>query len=141
MENSSKVYDALILGAGPAGLAAALALARVHRTATIFSSEQFRNDGITAMHTVPSRDHFHPAEFRAISKSQILERYSGIEFHDTVIVKASKIVIDGPDGYDGFKVVDHKGQEWTGRKMVIATGSKDIPPPIEGYAENWPHNM
>jgi gliotoxin/aspirochlorine biosynthesis thioredoxin reductase len=134
-----EIYDALILGAGPGGLASALALARVHRTAAVFSTEQFRNDGITAMHTVPSRDHFHPAEFRAISKSQILERYSGIEFHDTEIVKASKTVTAA--GYDGFQVVDHKGREWTGRKLVLATGSKDIFPPVEGYAENWPHNM
>ena len=52
---SGKLFDALIVGAGPAGRAAALALGPLYLTAIVLNSGHFRNANVTAMHTVPSQ--------------------------------------------------------------------------------------
>ncbi|KAM3541938.1 hypothetical protein ARSEF1564_005181 [Beauveria bassiana] len=66
--------DALIIGAGPAGLAAALALTHQLHTAVVFDSSLFRNACSTHMHTIPTGDHKDPAAFRGATRKEILER-------------------------------------------------------------------
>jgi gliotoxin/aspirochlorine biosynthesis thioredoxin reductase len=66
--SSAKLYDCLILGGGPAGLAVAQGLSRVHRTCVLFSDSKFRNEGIHASHNILPRDGIHPAEFRKIAR-------------------------------------------------------------------------
>ena len=136
---ASKVYDALILGAGPAGLSTALGLARIKRTALVLSHQNFRNDGIKAMHTVLSFDGAHPVEFRRIGREQIEKYGDGIEFAEGEAIKVRKA--DFEDKYQGFEVEEKGGKVWKGRKMVLAMGARDHFPDIEGYAENWPDNM
>ncbi|KAF2092851.1 FAD/NAD(P)-binding domain-containing protein [Rhizodiscina lignyota] len=138
---SSKVYDALIIGGGPAGLSSALALARVCRTTALFDSGEYRNQGAHAMHTFLSRDGISPEEFRAISRKQIEEKYSA----QVNLVKSKVVRIQNSEilpGYKGFVAVDSNNQTFVGRKLVLATGSEDVlPPHIEGYKENWPSNI
>src|SRR5205814_1840161 len=88
-----QVVDGLIIGAGPAGLAAGLAFARTHGTAIIFDSSSYRNEGIKHMHTVPSRDHSDPYDFRRISREQIESRYHTVWFENTTITHAAKKLI------------------------------------------------
>lgn len=135
-----KVVDTLIIGGGPAGLAAALTHARVLATAIVFDSSSYRNEGIKHMHSVPSRDHFDPYEFRRISREQITSRYSTIQFEQATITEAKPKVV-GPQSQQGFQLTDSTGKTYEGRKIVLATGSRDIFPDIEGYAENWPHHI
>ena len=134
-----KTYDALILGAGPAGLSSALGLARVKRTALVLSHQTFRNDGIKAMHTVLGFDGAHPADFRRTAIGQIKKYGNGIEFAQGEAVKMRKVLFE--DGYQGFEIEEAGGEMWRGRKMVIAMGVRDIFPDIQGYKENWPDNM
>lgn len=143
---ATKLYDALIVGGGPAGLAAALGLGRLRRSAIVFDSGAYRNAGITAMHTVPSRDGAHPDDFRAVARAQIEGKYTSVEFAapGREIVRAARCEVGagGEDGgYSGFEVADRDGGVWRGRKLVLATGSKDVLPSIDGYTENWPHHM
>jgi thioredoxin reductase len=134
------IVDGLIIGAGPAGLAAALAFARTRGTAIVFDSQSYRNEGIKHMHTVPSRDHSDPYEFRRISREQIESRYQTIWFEKKTITYAAKAII-GEDEYEGFQVKDSEGQTYEGRKLILATGSRDVLPDIPGYAENWPSHI
>ena len=134
-----KIYDALILGAGPAGLSAALGLARVKRTALVLSHQCFRNDGIKAMHTVLGFDGTHPADFRAIGREQIKKYGDDIQFAQGEAIKVRKAVFQ--DGYQGFEIEERDGKVWGGRKLVLAMGSRDVFPDIEGYTENWPDSM
>ena len=134
-----KTYDALILGAGPAGLSAALGLARVKRTALVLSSNTFRNDGVQEVHTVLGHDKRHPAEIRQLGRQQIEAYGPEIEFADGEAVHVRRRELE--QGYQGFEVEAKSGEAWKGRKMVLALGSKDVFPAIEGYADNWPDNM
>ena len=135
----SKIYDALILGAGPAGLSAALGLARIKRTAVVISHHTFRNNGIKAMHAVLGFDGAHPAEFRRIGREQIEKYGDGIEFAQGEAIKVRKACLE--DAYQGFEIEEKGGEVWRGRKLVLAMGARDVFPDIEGYAENWPDNM
>ncbi|KAF2869659.1 hypothetical protein BDV95DRAFT_595992 [Massariosphaeria phaeospora] len=135
-----QIVEGLIIGGGPAGLAAALAFARTRGTAILFDSASYRNEGITHMHTVPSRDHFDPADFRRISREQIESRYDSVWFEKATITHAAKKII-GSEGYEGFEVKDSNGKTYGGRKLILATGSRDVFPDIAGYAENWPRHI
>ncbi|KAF2800880.1 FAD/NAD(P)-binding domain-containing protein [Melanomma pulvis-pyrius CBS 109.77] len=135
-----QIVDGLIIGAGPAGLAAALAFARTRGTAIVFDSCSYRNEGIKHMHTVPSRDHSDPYEFRRIAREQIESRYQTIWFEKTTITLAVKQEI-GTEKYVGFQVKDSEGKTYEGRKLIMATGSRDVFPDIPGYVENWPSHI
>lgn len=134
------VFDALIVGGGPAGLSAALALARVQRTALVFDSGHYRNAGVPSMHTVLSRDGTPPSEFRQIARSQIEDKYPRIQFSSAQIQQTSQK--DVGDGYLGYQLTDTNENTYKGRKLILATGSEDLlPTNIDGYRENWPSHM
>jgi gliotoxin/aspirochlorine biosynthesis thioredoxin reductase len=142
MALAPKLYDALIIGAGPAGLSAALSLARLRRTTAVFTMRNkagFRNRGVTEIHNILTRDGISPEEFRSIGAQQI-EKYTLTDFVEADITMIEKVELD--DGLrDGFRVEDANGSSWKGRKLLLAMGSVDIFPEIEGYRENWPQNM
>jgi thioredoxin reductase len=60
------------------------------------------------------------------------------DFVDTKITKAAN---KGHDGKKEFELSDGEGQTSCGRTVIFATGCKDVFPAIEGYEQNWPHNM
>lgn len=129
----SKLYDALIVGGGPAGLSVALGLARVHRTCVVFSDGTFRNKGVKAAHSIITRDHVHPQEIRDLARKDV-EKYGNTRFEETAVTSIRKI--------DGAFVARNKaGEEWQGRAVVLATGVIDVFPDLPGYAENWPESM
>ncbi|KAL9125536.1 MAG: hypothetical protein Q9217_005275 [Psora testacea] len=138
---STQLYDALIVGGGPAGLAAALAIARTKRTALVFDSSMYRNEGVTAMHTVPSRDGTDPIEFRRITKDQITNKYHNIHFLQKTIKKAARARVNAEE-YNGFELRDNDDCLYKGRKLILATGSEDVlPKKPHGYRENWPEHI
>jgi flavin-dependent dehydrogenase len=55
-------YDVVVIGGGPAGLQAALTLARVHREVLMVDSGAYRNDPAAQMHNVITHDGTPPAE-------------------------------------------------------------------------------
>ncbi|KAK4508470.1 hypothetical protein PRZ48_002209 [Zasmidium cellare] len=131
---SATLFSALILGAGPAGLSAALALSRLAHPVAIFSTNTFRNEKAHRAHTILSRDHTPPAEIRRAAREQI-EAYGTTLSVEKGAVSARKVD-------DGFEVEDEEGRKWRGKKIVLAMGVRDVlPTEISGYAENWGTNI
>jgi len=134
---SSTLYDALILGAGPAGLSTALSLCRVKHTSAIFSTASFRNDPAFRAHTVLSRDDQPAADIRRFGRLDI-EKYGDAHFVERGAASAQRATISSSTGdVSGFEVTDASGEVWRGRKLVLAMGSKDIYPDIPGYDHCW----
>lgn len=129
------MYDVLIIGAGPAGLSAALGLARQTYTALVFDSQKYRNAPSDRMHNVVTWDHKPPVEFRATALANIQSRYSSIQFQNTTIESATK----KDDGT--FEVTDQHQNKYQGRKLLLATGVTDVFPDIQGFGDLWGKSM
>ena len=72
------MYDVVIVGAGPAGLSAALILGRCRRRVLVCDTGRPRNAASHAMHGYLTRDGMPPAEFLAAARSE-LEPYTTVE--------------------------------------------------------------
>ncbi|CAA9403140.1 MAG: Thioredoxin reductase [uncultured Nocardioides sp.] len=124
------MYDALVIGGGPAGLQAALTLGRMHRPTLLLDSGSYRNAPAAATHNVLTNDGRHPAEFRALVRAE-LAAYDDVEVRDV----AAASVADGQDGTLSVTLDDDSVV--AGRTLVLATGLRDVIPDIPGYAEQW----
>ncbi|KAI1089575.1 FAD/NAD(P)-binding domain-containing protein [Rostrohypoxylon terebratum] len=139
------ITDVLILGAGPAGLSCAGALARQLHTAIVFSTSTYRNARATHMHNVIGYEHVSPSLYREKARSDILARYSDtVQFRDVGVAKVRKL--ESEEGDDGgrtrFEAQDENGVKYIGRKVVLATGVRDVmPEKPEGYRDLWGYGI
>lgn len=125
------MYEVLVIGAGPGGLAVAGALARQAHTALVLSSGKFRNENAKHMHTVPGWDHADPADFREKCQADLRARYDTIEFRSATVSRMNKTPT-------GFEAVCEDGEVYKAKKLCLATGVEDlINDEVEGYAECW----
>lgn len=121
------MYDVVVIGAGPAGLAAALVLGRCRRKVLVFDSGKPRNWASKAIHGFLTRDGTPPAEFRQIARDQLKE-YPSVELRDCRVVDASR-----GDGH--FKVLPAEGEPVFSRMLLLATGQVDVLPNVPGMEE------
>lgn len=131
------LYDALVVGAGPAGLSAALTLARALQTAVVFDSGVYRNQRAAHMHTLPTWDHVSPAEFRATAREEIMSRYQTIKFQDLTLSQITGPILEENGAKRYFDAVSADGQKWRSRSVILATGVQDVFPDIMGYDDCW----
>lgn len=123
------MYDAIVIGAGPAGLQAALTLGRMHRSTLLLDSGEYRNGTVLHMHNMIGEDGTPPAEFRANGRSE-LAAYDDVEVRDARV--------DGVEARgDGFGVHLADGSEVDGRRVILATGVADDLPTVPGLQELW----
>ena len=121
------VADVIIVGAGPAGLSAALMLGRCRRRVIVFDSGHPRNAASTALHGFITRDGIPPADFLALAREE-LGRY------DTVVVR--DVEVEAAECRDAhFSVTLAGGERVLSRKLLLATGVADNLPEVEGFAD------
>jgi thioredoxin reductase len=121
------MYDVIIVGAGPAGLSAALILGRSRRRVLVCDTGRPRNAASRAMHGFLSRDGMPPADFLRTVREQ-MQQYDTVEMRDDEVVHAE---CQG----SLFHVMLHDGARFTARKLLIATGVVDHLPALPGFRE------
>ncbi|MGM1029381.1 MAG: NAD(P)/FAD-dependent oxidoreductase [Actinomycetota bacterium] len=126
---NSEIIDCVVIGGGPAGLQAALTLARVHRSVALVDEGAGRNATAAHMQNVVTRDGTPPAAFRAIARDE-LAAYGTVRLVDGSAVAASVhergVVVDLADG-----------QRLDARFLVLATGVADLPLPLPELQRHW----
>ena len=122
---SANEWDVIIIGAGPAGLSAALILGRCCRRVLICDRGTPRSWASHAMHGYLSRDGVRPDAFRQQADEE-LRRYKTVEVRAEAVVSAQRVA------QDQFNVLLEGGGEYRSRKLLLATGLMDELPPIPG---------
>jgi thioredoxin reductase len=117
-------YDCIIVGAGPAGLSAALMLGRCRRRVLVCDAGESRNARSKGLHNYLTRDGIAPLEFLRLARKEV-EEYPTIEFLPAEVKDARRTS-------DGFTVVLADRTELGARKLLLATGVVDDLPDIDG---------
>ncbi|MFC4139984.1 MULTISPECIES: NAD(P)/FAD-dependent oxidoreductase [unclassified Microbacterium] len=123
------MYDAIIIGGGPAGLQAALTLGRMHRTVLLLDSGEYRNGTVLHMHNVIANDGTPPSDFRATARAQ-LAAYRDVELRSI----AAEEITGAEDAFD-VRLAD--GAVVRSRRIILATGVADELPDVPGLAGLW----
>lgn len=124
------VQDAVVVGGGPAGLAAATWLARYRRRVLVLDSGEYRNAQVDHAHGYLGSDPMIPSELRERARHD-LARYP------EAVLRTEVRVCE----------VERKGEEFVltldddtvvhALRIVLATGVRDSFPEIEGFFEHY----
>lgn len=126
MENN---FDVIIIGGSYAGLSAAMALGRSLRNVLIIDSGKPCNRQTPHSHNFITQDGKKPKEISDLAKEQVA-KYETVSFFNGIVIKTSK-------SDNGFEVETGCGEKFMAKKIILATGVKDIMPDIEGFSECW----
>jgi len=122
-------YDVVVIGGGATGLSAALVLSRARRMVAVVDAGMPRNAPASHMHGFLSRDGFPPHDLLAAGREEV-RRYGGDIIDETVT--------EVPRGAGpGFQVLLAGGRQLTARRVLVATGLRDVLPDIPGVRERW----
>lgn len=124
-ERDHDLLDCLIVGGGPAGLTAALYLARFNRRIALVDSGASRAAWIPTSHNFPVfSDGIGGPEMLALQRAHVA-RY-GVAPVAGAITKLRKL----PDGFHATIEVEGEARELRARRVLLATGSVDIEPEL-----------
>jgi thioredoxin reductase len=121
-------WDVLVIGAGPAGLSAALVLGRARRRVVVVDSGRPRNSAAGSMQGYLSRDGMPPDDLLAVGRQEV-QRY-GVEFVPGEVVALRR------EGDELAAEVPGLGT-LTARRVLVATGLQDALPSLDGVADRW----
>lgn len=116
--------DAVIVGAGPAGLSAALVLGRCRRRVVVIDNGAPRNSPAVASHGYLTRDGVAPSKLLRLGRAE-LRAYPTVE-----LCAGTAIAAEGHCG--AFAVRCSNGAVFTARRLLLATGVTDRLPEIAG---------
>lgn len=122
-------YEAIIVGGSAAGLSAALILGRSMRKVLVIDSGKPCNRQTPHSHSFMTRDGVTPTELTTIARDQALA-YPTVGIVDDEVISISR-------EDDDFRVSTANGPAYQARKILLATGVKDLMPDIGGFAECW----
>ncbi|MCB2406521.1 NAD(P)/FAD-dependent oxidoreductase [Hymenobacter lucidus] len=126
-------YDVVIIGAGSAGLSAALALGRCLRRVLICDGGPPRNAPSPGVQSFFTRDGIKPAELLQLGHQQLKP-------YDTVETRVARVTqVSAGAGQFELQAEGETGRQFTvtARKVLLATGVEDELPPVEGMRDLW----
>lgn len=116
--------DAVIVGAGPAGLSAALVLGRCRRRVVVIDNATPRNGPAVASHGFLTRDGVAPSKLLRLGRAE-LQAYPTVQLYP-----GTAIAVEGSRG--AFVVRCTDGTVFDARRILLATGVTDQLPKIPG---------
>lgn len=129
---SPKVVDTVVIGAGVAGLSAALFLVRARRSVLIFDAGAPRISATNEIHELLGFEGKTPSELKEIGEKEVL-KYGG----EIQKEKVDKVQQTG----DNLFEIQTAKRAIIARTVVIATGLTDILPNIPGLKEGWGNDI
>lgn len=126
-------YDVVIIGAGSAGLSAALVLGRCLRRVLVCDGGAPRNAPSPGVHGFLTRDGTRPADLLRLGREQLLP-YTTVELRPARVLSVEPMAV-------GFELTlegeSGRSSTCTARKVLLATGVEDELPVVEGMREFW----
>jgi thioredoxin reductase len=128
---NNKLYDCIVVGAGPAGLSASLFLARYRHSTVTFHHNNPRNEYAHGIHGFLGHHGIPPAELLARGREEVLE-------HGGLIVEACVTGVE-QIAADRFRISTERGNEkeqtFEAKRLLLATGLRDLTPDCRGFRE------
>lgn len=122
-------FDVIIVGGSYSGLAAAMALGRALKKVLIIDSAKPCNRQTPYSHNFITHDGEEPAEIAAYARQQV-NCYKTIEFFSGLAIAGRKI-------NNGFEIRVASGEAFSAKKLIFATGIRDLLPAIDGIEACW----
>ena len=122
-------FDVIIIGGSYSGLAAAMALGRALKKVLIIDSGKPCNRQTPHSHNFLTQDGKTPKEISTLAKYQVAQ-YNTVQFFNGLATNAVKT-------NSGFEIHTDSVKNLATRKLIFATGIKDLMPDIPGFSESW----
>ncbi|UII20316.1 NAD(P)/FAD-dependent oxidoreductase [Fulvivirga ligni] len=122
-------YDVIIIGGSYAGLSAAMALGRSLRKILIIDGGLPCNRQTPHSHNFITQDGEKPHVIASKAREQVLQ-YKTVNLVNGLAVEAVKL-------NSGFRITTDSVDTYTAKKLIFATGIKDIMPEIDGFPHCW----
>jgi thioredoxin reductase len=122
-------FDVIIVGGSYSGLAAGMALGRALKKVLIIDGGKPCNRQTPYSHNFITHDGDTPTEIAALANLQV-RNYNTVKFFDGLATSGAKTK-------NGFEISVASGETFTAKKLIFATGIRDVMPDIEGFAACW----
>jgi len=124
--------EVIIIGAGPAGLSAALILGRARRNVLVCDSGKNRNIRSKIMHGYLTRDGINPLKFLQLAREELQQYKVAIDHSE--IIRINKLE-------NKFELTDSSGRVLYAKKILLATGLIDKLPELDGINDFYGNNV
>lgn len=125
----NNTYDVIIVGGSYAGLAAGMALGRAMKKVQIIDEGKPCNRQTPYSHNFLTNDGKTPSAIAAVAREQV-SKYQTVTFF-------KGLATNGIRKNNEFEIQVSTGESFKGKKLIFATGIKDLLPAIGGLSECW----
>ena len=122
-------WDCAVVGAGAAGLSAALVLGRARRRTVVIDADEQSNRASPVIGGLLGYDQRQPAELYAAGRRE-LSSYPSVQYRRGQVRRGRRCD-------NGFVLDVDDGESIRARRVLLATGMLYCPPEIPGLAELW----
>ncbi|MEM7131772.1 MAG: NAD(P)/FAD-dependent oxidoreductase [Chloroflexota bacterium] len=131
MDKAFEHTDVAIVGGGPAGMQAALVLARTRKKVVVFDApEPPRNAASHGVHNFLGLDGMLPAEIRK-------QAWQQIDLYEHAELRRERVTdVEHTENGEFIVTADTSGQ-LLAKKVILALGYHDNHPDIDGFADAW----
>lgn len=125
-------FDVAIIGGGPAGLTAAVWLARFLHSVVLIDSGDPRNWETRSVNGFLGLPHIRPPELRQLGREE--GRNYGVELIDDIVVASVKL------NDEEFALELAEGESLRARRLLLAIGIRDVWPDVPGLEHTFGQN-